>query len=107
MPKQACAISERPAPTSPAMPTISRDRNEKETLAKTPSSARILDAEDLLALGAQHPLGEERLERSADHHLHEFGARHLRHRAGGDVGAVAQHRDAVGDEIQLLEPVGD
>ena len=40
MPKQAWAISERPAPTRPAMPTISPARSEKETSEKTPSSPR-------------------------------------------------------------------
>ena len=36
-PKHACAISERPAPTSPAMPTISPAWSENETLENTPS----------------------------------------------------------------------
>ena len=36
-PKQACAISERPDPTSPAMPTISPARSANVTFEKAPS----------------------------------------------------------------------
>ena len=52
-------------------------------------------------------LGKKALDAPPDHHLDEFGRVGLRHRARSDIGAVAQHRDAVGDLEQLVEPMAD
>ena len=57
-------------------------------------------------IGAER-LGKEVLDAAADHHLDEFGGVGVRHVARADIGAVAQHRDAVGDRENLVEPMAD
>ena len=52
-------------------------------------------------------LGEEVVDAPPDHHLHEFGGVGLGDLPRSDIGAVAQHRDAVGDLEDLVEPVAD
>ena len=100
---------ERPAPTSPAMPTISPARTAKETSAKTPSSAEALDAAAPPAPAlAGLALGEQRLERAADHHLHD--ARPRSTSRAGRVATCAPSRSTVTSSaisVELLEPVGD
>lgn len=46
-------------------------------------------------------------EFAADHEAHDFVEVHGGDLAGGDEVAVAEHADAVGDEADFLEPMGD
>ena len=79
----------------------------KETSAKTPSSPSLSTRNTSRPAALRLPLGEERVERAPDHHLHDLAAVDLRGPAGRDMGAVAKHRDVVGDDVELLEPVRD
>jgi hypothetical protein len=55
----------------------------------------------------RHRLREEALEPPPDHHLHEFANVGVGDIARADIGAVAQHRDAVGDRKNLIQAVAD
>ena len=105
-PKHACAISERPEPTSPAIPTISPARNANETLEKAPS--RVSPSTRNLPSGRSFPTpGEHAFERTAHHHANDFRPRHFGGGPRRHMAPIAKDRDSVSDERQLLKPVGD
>ena len=52
-------------------------------------------------------LGEEALDPPPDHHLHEFADVGVGDVARADIGAVAQHGDAIGDRENLVEAMAD
>ena len=52
-------------------------------------------------------LGEQVLDPAADHHVDEIVLAHVGNVSGRDIGAVAQHRDPVGEHEDLLEAVAD
>ena len=107
MPKQACAISERPEPTSPAMPTISPARKREGDVRESAVSSQSLDAQNLPAGRSLRAPGEHAVERAADHHAHDLRPRQFSGGPRRDMPPVAQHGDGVGDERQLLQPVRD
>src|SRR5690606_40213183 len=50
-------------------------------------------------------LGEQRAEFAADHAPHDLVDAHLGHQVGGDVSAVAHHRDPLAQRFDLVESV--
>ncbi len=89
------------------MQTISPARIVNVTSRKTPASDEAFHAERLTPDRARFPLREQRLQRTADHHLNNGGAVDGACRQGRDMRAVAQNRDVVGDPFEFLEAVGD
>ena len=100
--------SDFPAPTSPAMPTISPRRTWKETSLTLPSAPeRWETVEDLFADG-HGLLGEVLLEGAAQHLVHDFLGRGLR----GDFRRIHDHavpHDGVplADPDDFVDPVGN
>ena len=107
MPKRTRASSVRPAPTSPASPTISPARTSSVTL-RTPLAAQPTPRSDSTTsprLALRRWINGRDL--AADHQLDERGFVHLVHRTGADAFAVAQDRHAVGDSENLFQAMGD
>ena len=69
-------------------------------------AAEALDPQQLVA-GVDATLGKVLLEIAIGHQPHELVDRDLRQQLGGDVPAVAQHRDATADAIHLVEAMRD
>ena len=106
-PKQARATSDLPEPTRPASPTTSPARTWIDTSRHGAVRRReILDIQQHLA-GIAADLGEDLGDHPAGHQLDQPGLRHLLHPEGRDMPAVAQHRDAVADALDLGHAVGD
>ena len=106
-PASTRASSLRPAPSSPAMPTTSPARS-----VKLMSLQRAVAAEALDRAAAPRPAPSRRLRKvlaeiAVGHQPHELGHRHLRQQLRRHVPAVAQHRDAMADAIDLVEPMRD
>ena len=101
----------RPAPTSPARPTISPGRTSKVTSVELPAPGQVLDRS---SGGTRRPAA--RLERGGKTYSierpvisrmsSEVGVV-LASQAGGDGAAVLEHGDPVADLADLLEPVRD
>ena len=106
MPNRTWASSLRPEPTSPARPTISPARTVRLTFRVIGRRTRSRASSTGAPIGTA-VFGKKGFDATPDHHLDEFGRAGLRHRPRSDVGAVAQHRDAVGDLEQLVEPMAD
>ena len=106
MPKIARATSVRPEPTKPASPTISPRRSSNETSEKIPSldrpSARARPRRSRPASFGKSASSERPTIRRM---ISPCGS--SASRARGDVTAVAQHGDRVGDRCDLFEPVAD
>ena len=106
MPKMDWASSVRPAPTSPARPTISPARSVEVHVPELPVAGEPRTSSTvspgLLSLRAKSSWSGP-----ADHEPDELFGVELGGRSGLDVVAVPQHGDAVGDLEDLLEPVGD
>ena len=106
MPKMVSAVSVRPEPISPAMPRISPARSVSETSRTTPPKPSLRSSSSgapiLVAL-----LGEQLVDRPADHHRDQLALVELADRRGADTGAVAQHRHAVGEREDLRQLVAD
>ena len=74
------------------------------------AGAEIADREDdwrRKHLGDWRFRGEDLLHLPAHHELHQIGRRRARGGNGGDVLAVLEDRDAVGDGEDLLQTMGD
>ena len=106
MPNSACASSLRPEPTRPARPTISPARTSRLTSLVIGWRTRSRASSTGAPIGTDD-LGKEVLDAAPDHHLDELGGVRVGHLARADIGAVAQHRDAVGDLEDLVEPMAD
>ena len=106
-PNRARASSVRPAPCSPAMPTISPARTSRSMPASTAlPPPRTASRTSPMSSGAG-ALGEVGVELAADHHRDEATGG----RVGGghrvDPAPVLEDGDAVGDGEDLAQPVRD
>ena len=106
-PKIALAISVRPLPTRPNMPTISPARTLKPTSCEDIATARVSRPPARGLPRRALALREDRRQRPADHGgisrvLVELGDGTVQHAA-----AVLEHHDAVGDLEDLLQAVRD
>ena len=84
---------------------LARAHGEADALGERPAH-EIARFEDRRA-DWRDRLREEALEPPPDHHLHEFADVGVRDVARTDIGAVAQHRDAIGDRKNLVEAMTD
>ena len=105
-PKMARASSVRPAPTSPATPTISPRRTENEMSRSRPRFVEVLHLQDRIA-DLSGLLPEDVADVAADHHPDELAHVRLGDRPGADIAAVAEHGDAVAEAEDLLHAVRD
>ena len=105
MPKSTRATSLRPAPTSPAMPTISPPRTLKLTSSKAPWRLSPLTSQQHLA-GRRVDLREER-HLAPDHVAHQVGGGQLTGPGVDHEAAVAKHGGRVADVEDLVQPVAD
>ena len=106
MPNSVCASSLRPDPTRPARPTISPALTVRLTPLVSGSAHEIARLEDGRA-DRRLRLRKEIVDPPPDHHLHELGGVGVADVARADIGAVAQHRDAIGDGEDLVEAMAD
>ena len=105
IPNRTRATSVRPAPTSPANPTISPARTEKLTSSNSPRPRQPLDLEQDVA-DRRLDLREER-HGAADHVPDQVRRRQLARRSRDDMPAVAQHRRRVAQVEDLVQPMAD
>ena len=107
MPKQACAISERPEPDEAGhaddLAGAEREGDVGEHALELNRSTRKTSRPGVLALRSAKSVssGRPTIMRTISARLTSDG------RSRRDMSPVAQHRDVVGDEIELLEPVRD
>ena len=107
MPKMVSASSVRPEPTSPAMPRISPARRGQGDVADRVAEGEVRAARGRSRRGTVSAFGKswsiarptiiETRSASVD----------LADRPGADMGAVAQHRDPVGEREDLRQLVAD
>ena len=105
-PKIARHSSVRPAPTSPASPTISPARSVKLMSSSFPRRVKCFDPQQLVSR-RNRIAPVDRRDFAPDHAVDDLRRRHLRERAGVHGPPVAQDRDPVADRAQLLEPMRD
>ena len=106
MPKRASPTSVRPAPTSPAKPTTSPARTSKFTSSNVNERLSPVDPQHRFAryVAGAH---EEVVDVPADHLTDKQLVARLGGEPGGDVPAVAEHGDPIGDAEHLVETVAD
>ena len=112
MPRSARTNSSAPLPTDPKTPTTSPART---STLKSRTRVRAAGSLDVDAAHREPHLADLRLaapvqlDVAADHGAHDPPRRRLRLAALQPVGdaAVAEHRDAVGDAGDLVEPMRD
>ncbi len=96
-----------PSRRVPARPTISPARTVEADVPGHAAGARARAPQAPARRSATDDLGKQVLDAPPDHHLDEFGGVGVGDFARADIGAVAQHRDAVGDLEHLVEPMAD
>ena len=109
-PNTSLATSVRPDPRRPASPDDLAGPQREIERRHDAASPQSLSKEDRPSLhGPMVPLQPlfGFLELTSEHQRNEFQARKLRRRAFADEAAVAQHRYAVGDPVNLVEKMGD